>query len=151
VSRSGYHDDLDVLDLGRWRGQVASARRGKRGQKFLIDLLAALDAMPNKRLITGDLENEEGDVCAIGSLGKARALDMSKIDPTEPDEVSAAFDIAACLAQEVVYFNDECYNGSDFDPETRSYTPMTPEKRWVKMRAWVAKQLASPSTSGANE
>jgi hypothetical protein len=45
MSRSGYSDDLDPLALGRWRGRVASAMRGKRGQAFLREMLAAMDAM----------------------------------------------------------------------------------------------------------
>ena len=52
MSRSGYTDDLDDdLAMGRWRGMVASATRGRRGQKLLTDLLAALDAMPEKALV----------------------------------------------------------------------------------------------------
>ena len=57
MSRSGYIDDLDdPLELGRWRGRVASAVRGKRGQRLLRDLLDALDAMPEKRLVADVLE-----------------------------------------------------------------------------------------------
>jgi len=135
MSRSGYVDDLDNWDMIKWRGRVASATRGKRGQRLFLDLLAALDAMPEKRLITAELETTEG-VCALGAVGKAREMDMSQIDPGEPEDVAAAFDIAACLAQEVVYMNDE-YFGRD-----------TPEQRWVKMRAWVEKQL-TPSLSAS--
>lgn len=70
MSRAGYSDDLDPLDLGRWRAQVLSALRGKRGQAFLRDLIAALDAMPEKRLVSGDLQDETGCVCALGALGR---------------------------------------------------------------------------------
>ena len=31
MSRSGYEDGLEMWDLIRWRGAVASAIRGKRG------------------------------------------------------------------------------------------------------------------------
>lgn len=57
MSRSGYSDDYDGdnWDLIRWRGAVTSAIRGKRGQAFLREALAALDAMPEKQLIAGDL------------------------------------------------------------------------------------------------
>lgn len=133
MSRSGYSEDLDTLDLGRWRGQVASATRGKRGQQFFRDLLAALDAMPEKRLIAHELE-KDGQVCAIGSLGVKRGINMAEMDPEEPDEVAAAFNIASCLAQETVYMNDEAH-----------YSPETPEQRWVRMRAWVAEQIRSDS------
>ena len=129
MSRAGYSEDLYPWDLIRWRGQVASAIRGKRGQKFFVDLLAALDAMPEKSLIADDLQNEEGEVCAIGALGLARGVDMKHLDPEDPEGVAATFDIAPQLAREVVYYNDEHFDRS------------TPEDRWNKMRAWVAGQI----------
>ena len=56
MSRSGYVDDMcDEWALIRYRGAVKSAIRGKRGQAFLREMLAALDAMPEKRLISGAL------------------------------------------------------------------------------------------------
>jgi len=128
MSRSGYSEDLDNWDLIRWRGRVASAIRGKRGQQFLNDLAVALDALPEKSLIAEELESD-GAVCAIGSLGRARGLDMSKIDPEEPEQVAGAFGIATCLAQEVAYENDE-----------GAYRE-TPEQRWTRMRAWVERNI----------
>jgi hypothetical protein len=124
MSRSGYSEDLDQWDLIRWRGQVASAIKGKRGQKLLTDLLVALDAMPDKSLIVGELE-QDGEVCALGALGKARGIDMNTLDPEEPEAVAAVFDIAPQLAQEIAYMNDE-------------WGDHTPEARWERMRKWVA-------------
>ncbi len=132
MSRSGYIDDCDPLDLGRWRGQVASATRGKRGQKLFIDLLKALDEMPVKKLVTDELVTNGGEYCALGVLGKARGLDMSGIDPDESEEVGAMFDIADQLAREIVYMNDEA--GWD----------KTPEERYIRMRNWVASQISQP-------
>lgn len=140
MSRSGYHDDLDDLTLGRWRGMVASATRGKRGQQFFRDLLAALDAMPEKVLITSALQDDSGDVCALGALGRQRGVDMSKIDPECPEQVAPAFNIAECLAQEVEYMNDE-YHERPYDPKIMDYRKITPEERWQKMRAWVVSQI----------
>jgi hypothetical protein len=125
MSRAGYSDDLDQWDLIRWRGQVASAIRGKRGQAFLRDLVAALDALPSKRLIAHELKAEDGEVCALGALGLVRNIDMERLDPDEPDDVAAAFGIAQQLAREVVYMNDE-------------YGPETPEQKFTRMRDWVA-------------
>jgi hypothetical protein len=130
MSRSGYCDDFDdPLILGRWRGQVASAIRGKRGQALLRDLLASLDAMPSKRLITDELETVDGEFCALGVLGKSRGMDMTNIDPEDPDRVGKEFGIAHQLAAEIVYMNDEGYYAE------------TPEKRWERMREWVAKHI----------
>lgn len=79
MSRSGYTDDgLDSWQVIRWRGAVASAIRGRRGQALLTELLAALDAMPVKELIKEQLV-EDGAVCALGALGRARGVDMSAI------------------------------------------------------------------------
>lgn len=130
MSRSGYSDDLDKWALICWRGQVASAIRGQRGQQLLKDLLAALDAMPEKRLIAEDLVNSDGEVCALGCLGKARGIDMAGIDPEEPEQVAKVFDIAPQLAQEIVYENDE-----------GRWHPETPESRFDRMREWVVKHI----------
>ena len=46
MSRSGYSDDYEPSNIAMWRGQVASAMRGKRGQAFLRELIEALDAFP---------------------------------------------------------------------------------------------------------
>lgn len=139
MSRSGYSTDCD--NVAMWRGMVASATRGKRGQAFFRDLLIALDTMPEKRLITEHLEDGPGgEVCAIGALGRARGIDMSDMDPDEPVEVAAAFNIAECLAQEVVYMNDEYFDRRPAE-DHRGYRDYTPEERWQKMRAWVAEQI----------
>lgn len=91
MSRSGYDDNIDQWNLIRWRGAVASAIRGKRGQAFLREMLAALDALPERKLIARKLESR-GEVCAIGAIGKARGVDMSNIDPEDHDTVAAKFD-----------------------------------------------------------
>ena len=126
MSRSGYSEDLEDWELIRWRGQVASAIRGKRGQRCLSELLSALDAMPDKTLITEELETTEGEVCALGALGRSRGIDMRDLDPGDPESIAEAFNIAPQLAQEIVYLNDE---GGGYE---------TPEHRWERMRKWVA-------------
>lgn len=130
MSRSGYVDECDdILQYGRWQGRVASAMRGKRGQKLLRELRDALDEMPDKRLIADELV-QDGEYCALGVLGAKRGIDMEHLDPEDGDQVGAAFDIAPCMAQDIVYTNDE------------EYSNLTPEKRWVKMRAWVDRLIA---------
>lgn len=129
MSRSGYSEDLDNWDLIKWRGQVASAIRGKRGQALLRDMLAALDAMPEKSLVPQELETPNGEVCALGALGRVRGIDMESLDPEDYDSVANAFGVAHQLVQEIVYHNDE-WLGRE-----------TPEQRWKAMRAWVAGQI----------
>jgi hypothetical protein len=87
MGRHGYTDDSDdVLDLGRWRAQVSSAIRGKRGQRFLRDVIRALDALPEKRLIKNDLVNEEG---AVTSAMKGTSSACSR-KPTDKGESRCA-------------------------------------------------------------
>lgn len=136
MTRSGYGDDDgdDPLAHGRWRAQVASAIRGKRGQTLLKEMLDALDTMSEKRLIAHDLE-ADGQVCAIGSVGKKRGVDMSKLDPEDCDSIASTFGVAHQLVQEIEYMNDEV------GPYQES-----PEARWVRMRQWVVSQIkASPT------
>ena len=137
MSRSGYYDSCDGWDLIRWRGAVASAIRGKRGQAFLREMIAALDAMPEKRLIVDALETETGDVCAIGAVGKARGIDMAGVDPEDREAVAKLFGIAEAMAAEIVYENDE-WGGHN-----------SPENRWQRMRAWAADLIEPGGEDGA--
>ena len=133
MSRSGYTDDCeDNWAMIRWRGAVNSATKGKRGQQFFRDLLAALDAMPNKRLITESLVSD-GEFCTLGVLGAARGIDLEKLDPDDSEQVSSAFGIADCLAREVVWMNDEPYHH-------------TPEQRFSFMRKWVESKITKEPT-----
>lgn len=136
MSRSGYVDEMDdQWALIRWRGAVKSAIRGKRGQAFLREMRTALDALPEKRLIAYELE-QDGDVCALGSVGKLRGIDMSKIDPEEYEQVSAAFGIPEALIREIEYENDEA---------SAWFKKDTDEERFVRVRSWVEKHIAVPN------
>jgi hypothetical protein len=123
--------------LIRWRGAVASAIRGKRGQRLLRDLIAALDAMPVKELIKHELI-AEGQVCALGALGVARGLSMDKIDAYDREQVGRAFDIAEALAAEILYENDD---GRTWVYEAADQHRETPAETWERMRAWAAQHL----------
>ncbi len=140
MSRSGYTEDCDdPLACGRAKAAVNSAMRGRRGQAFLKELLAALDALPEKRLIREDLEapatgmplKERHDVCALGAVGRARGLDMSNLDPHDHDTIAARFGIAHMMACEIMYWNDD------------NYRLETPERRFERMRKWIADQIVS--------
>lgn len=143
MSRSGYTDDgwYNPWGLICWRGAVASALRGKRGQMFLLEMLTALDALPVKRLVKDELVDvdhmsfshwglhEYESVCAIGAVGKRRGVDMEKMDPEDYYEVAGEFNIAMAMAQEIMWVNDE-----------GAYRE-TPEERYARVRKWVASQI----------
>jgi hypothetical protein len=133
MSRSGYTDDFgddDPLAMGRYRAAVDSALRGKRGQVFLRQLIGALDAMPEKKLIRDDLVDDQGCVCALGAVGKACGIPLEDLDPYDAKELGFVFNIAESMAREVAEVNDQ--SGS------------TPESRWEQVRRWALSELRSP-------
>lgn len=123
MGRSGYSDEHEESELNLYLCAVESAIRGKRGQQFFRDLIAALDAMPVKELITGELE-DKGAVCALGRLGQSRSLDMSNVDTTDSDTLGDLFVIARSLADDFGYYPNE-----------------TPAERWTRMRAWATENI----------
>jgi hypothetical protein len=136
MSRSGYTDDMDDLWAHiRWRGAVTSSIRGKRGQAFLRELLALLDAMPEKRLVAGEFE-ADGEVCALGVVARARQMDLSKFDPEDAESAGDLLGIANPLAREIMYENDEFYVWGSAGRGRDS-----PERRWEHMRKWVATHI----------
>ncbi len=136
MSRSGYSEDGDYDDWSviRWRGAVTSATRGKRGQAFFKEMLVALDAMPEKRLIRGDLQTEQGEVCALGALGRSRDMNLKPLEGLDAADVAQDFGIARALAQETVWENDGAGSWEE-----------TPEQRFHRVRRWV---VASIKESG---
>jgi|HubBroStandDraft_4_1064222.scaffolds.fasta_scaffold684222_2 hypothetical protein len=141
MSRSGYSDDCE--NLGLWRGAVERAIRGKRGQAFLREMAAALDAMPVKELVANEIVRDEGHVCAIGSVAVARKIDVSTIDPDDGEAVAKTFNVARALACEIAYENDDNSPRHERTPEGawRRLPDETPAQRWSRMRAWVSAQL----------
>lgn len=167
MSRSGYTDDCEGGALGIWRGAVASAIRGKRGQLLLHEILNALDSMPVKELIAHEL-GQNGQFCALGVVGQARGMDISSIDPEDSDAVAQAFGIAPALAMEIAFMNDEAFDdhewvqveicgpmrSSQWPYERHSRTVRMPienakAKRWQHMRDWVIKQLKTSEQQAA--
>lgn len=128
MSRSGYSDDCDNdWSLICWRGAVAAAINGKRGQAFILEMWKAMQALPEPKLIADELE-AQGAVCAIGAVGKARGIDMSNIDPEDHGAVAAAFGIPHSLACEIMYMNDD-------------WRKEEPEARFVRMKKWAEENL----------
>lgn len=143
MSRSGYSEDLDQWALIKWRGQVASAIRGKRGQAFLRELLAALDAMPEKRLIARDLQNAQGEVCTLGCIAVARGVPVTDYDVEDDDHreaLGATLGIAHQLIAEIEFENDEQW-----------FRTETPEQRWARMRQWVASQIVANTAPNVSQ
>ncbi len=159
MSRHGYVEGDDYDDnfgAVRWMGTVARTLRGKRGQAFLRELAAAMDAMPEKELVAQELQ-ADGQYCAIGTVGAARGIDMSEIDPDDYDAVAKVFGISATLVREIEYHNDEGTSTEKFDQVEvcgpmkgwnqehkqwiRVPVPNSAKRRWQNMRKWIADNL----------
>lgn len=143
MSRSGYSDDFGDEYPGQmalYRGAVDRAIGGKRGQQFLRELAAAMDAMPEKVLIADELKDADGDFCALGVVGNVRGIDLSKIDPEDAEAVSRMFNIAECMAREIVFINDD-----DF---AYGWSDETPQERWKRVRQWVEQHIKPTAGDG---
>jgi hypothetical protein len=86
--------------------------------------------MPEKRLIYGSLQDEEGGVCGIGAYARHKGLDLSKFDPeSDTDEVGIAAGMPRLVAWKVVELNDIELVG------------LTPEKRYEETLRWVKSKI----------
>jgi len=126
MSRSGYSYDHTEWELIIWRGAVLSALRGKRGQAFLREMREALT--PLKSLTVGDLETPEGEVCALGAVGRLRGLDLMTVDPYDREGIAKTFGIAEAMAAEIMDEND-------------SFRHEAPEARHARMLRWVESNI----------
>jgi hypothetical protein len=141
MSRSGYTEECDdeyPNAINLYRGAVERAFKGKRGQAFLADLAAALDAMPDKRLSASVWVEPTGEACALGVVAQARGLEdefqaLDPDDPSEADYVASLLNIAPAMARELVWLNDEDGNVNE-----------TPEARWTRMRDLVERLRTKP-------
>lgn len=140
MSRSGYAEDEGDGALNVWRGAVASALRGRRGQAFLREMRDAMDAMPEKRLAAEVLAEPDGEVCAMGTVVMRRGLDVSDVDPDDYEIVAERLGLAEAMVREIAYLNDE--HGWIWDAQARTGRMETPEERWARMREWVERQIA---------
>lgn len=131
MSRSGYSYDCENVE--RYRRTVENAIRGARGQAFLKELAAAMDAMPEKILIAEEVINGKGECCTAGVVCKKRGLDVSRIELEFGDcsDLAKLLGIARCMAAEIAYMNDEWCPGE------------TPAERWQRMRKWVAENIVT--------
>jgi hypothetical protein len=131
MGRSGYSDDYcEGHEL--WRGAVEAALSGRRGQAFLREMLRALDALPQKRLIDEALVDADGEVCALGAVSRLRALAVAGVDTENRDQLSELFGIAPAMAAEIMYINDEGARWGEAE---------TPEARFTRVRSWVVSEI----------
>lgn len=133
-------------------------------KQLLKDLAIALDAMPEKSLAAESLVTADGEFCTLGVLGAARGIDLTSLDPEDPEQVAKVFGIAESMAREIVFENDERdddYEWVEFElcgplprwqnewnhrvRQKRASLADGPQRRWARMRKWVAAQI-TPKT-----
>lgn len=147
MNRSGYSDETENnWDWICWRGAVASALRGKRGQSFLGELLSVLDDMPEKRLIAKELQNADGEVCAVASIMKARGI-STNVPVDDYDAIADLVGVNAKVVQELEYINDTVDRAialpwTGYCGATGWHYDKSPETRWKLVRDWVESQLS---------
>ena len=140
MSRSGYTDEMgSEWAFICYRGAVKSAFGGRRGQSFLREMVKALDALPEKRLTNFALQNESGEVCAIGAVGLSRGVDVSTLDPEDSARVAHVFGIADCMVREIAFKNDEAVGYGE-----------TQEQRFSRMRGWAKSKIKNDNPTPKN-
>lgn len=171
MSRSGLYEDdgENTLAYGRWRRALTSALRGNKGQAFLRELAAALDAMPVKELVSGELQSADGCHCTLGVIGHQRGLDMAAMDVDDYGGIADALKVNAKIAQEIMWENDETFCDWEFvdvvicgpmpphhfrpygherhERSVRVQKPDAAHQRWQHMRAWVEKQITKEASN----
>lgn len=152
MSREWGEGDDSYMPQALFRQAVELALNGKRGQRALRDLEAALLELPAKRLISNHL-CKDGEVCALGALALYRGVrkaEMTKLEKklwdiyegVPPGEVSAwaadKIGVREALATEIQWQNDE---------EAWWGDPETPEQRYERVLAWVRSQIKSEAAA----
>lgn len=140
MTRTSYNESENPIGYV-WDATVARCIRGKPGQRALRALLAALEALPEKRLIDGALA-DRGEVCAIGALiayKQGAALDLPWVEAIDrldgvdsvnyTAELAKPYGMAWTLAWEIVNMNDDWFSHC------------TPEERYERILAWVRSQI----------
>jgi len=143
MSRHGLSDECDdnwaaICSAGAFKQAVY----GKRGQAFLRELAAALDAMPRKELIEAALI-ENGECCGLGAVALARGTDVSGVCPEDYEAIARLLGISVTLTRNIEYANDE----SDWD--YRQTERQNKERRWQTVRDWAQAHI-EPVAGGGN-
>jgi hypothetical protein len=139
MSRLYYSDNDYDQEIGVARGRRLSAIRSQRGQRFLRDLVAALDALPTPELHSGALEDSKtGCCCAFGAVRRLRGVESVKLwfhpedEDITPDSLAEPFDVSPTLAWAVVQANEDMHEDNSEQGRRR---------RWAEVRDWAVRHL----------
>lgn len=162
-------DDCLSIDKARWYSNVNRAIAGKKGQEFLVDLLEALDNMPEKRLCRKKLISDDGEFCALGAISLRRGIKIDDLDDgRETKYLANRLKISETMAIHIMHLNDNglvddwifkeidiCGPVRPFYPDFGSHkkhiklkNESAPEQRWKEMRRWIVENIKQ---GGKNE
>jgi hypothetical protein len=143
MSRINYSDEEDYPgQFNLWQANCMRSIKGKAGQAALRELEQALLALPEKRLIADELEDADGEVCAIGALAKYRNV-TPKSDPEEMEMVGVELGMPEMVAWKIVCLNDMELDRR-WDREADKMVDITPEERYERVLAQVRKWIMPP-------
>ena len=141
--RVDYSEDEDYGgQFNLWQANCRRSRQGKKGQAALRELEAALMNMPVKRIQKDVFVEPSGETCAIGALMLDRKVsagmtrvqavaECSALEPLDTEEHGISIGLPRLVAWSVAVENDEFYRTE------------SPEERYLRILAWVRKQLQS--------
>lgn len=128
-----------------WWHNVEQVYKSKRGKRVLLEVKAALAALPKRRLLGGQfadlIYNEDGDitgvgeVCVIGAYCYAKGMeprhhheteDMNEFETAEAGEY---YGMSRVMAWDLSYRNDE------------SFGELEAGARWFAMYGFICKKL----------
>lgn len=147
MSRICWSEDEDYPgQFELWQSNCDRSLLGRRGQNALRELEAALLALPDKRLIAGELDNGD-DCCAVGALARTKE---TLIDSDDPEEVGIACGMPRLVAWKTVEVNDIILS-TKWEPPSKEFphgrsVNLTPEERYEKVLKWVQGCLSGKVT-----
>lgn len=116
-----------------WHANCRRSIQGKKGQVALRELEAALLALPEKRLIAGALQDDDGEVCALGALAQYQGIDCA----IDMEDVGEELGLPRLVAWKVVDLNDDL----DWKWEKGERRAITPEERYEAVLKAVQRWL----------
>jgi hypothetical protein len=132
--RFNYSEDEDFPgQFELWQANCQRSLSGKIGQAALRDLLAALLALPSKRLIANELDDGE-NVCAIGALARYKGLPARTVEDADTQDVGIECGMPRLVAWKVVELNDVEFDYKWAEGKRIEYTP---EERYSAVLKWV--------------
>lgn len=140
--RINYCEEDFPGQFGLWQANCTRSLKSKRGQASLLELEAALLALPTKRLIAGELDDGD-DCCAVGALARFKGITPNADAEYEMEEVGVECGLPKLVAWKVVEFNDVHMDRKWNGLKSREYTP---EERYDALLKWVQGLLRNPVT-----